>query len=187
MLKFLLMTAIFVNFSIFAIFLFLCEFSNISVISVYLSLLRVRSTRIYEHGIHYIYNVHVLLLVLINARQRFWKVPHRIESKVCFGEKSSKKMIQKKSHLFYIILHLLFTFRRHLWPALSVLLPLLLFLCPWDNMTAVCYGVKRNGFKQRWGLLKEVGYVLISPFSKVGKQSYIFSVLSFINSFYSFS
>lgn len=58
---------------------------------------------------------------------------------------------------------------RHLWPALSVLLPFLLFICPWDTATALCFGVKRNGFKQRWGLIQEVGYVLISPFSEVNK------------------
>ena len=73
---------------------------------------------------------------------------------------------------------------RHLWPALSVLLPLLLFICPRDDITAVCFGVKRNGFKQRWGLLKEVGFVLISPFSKVYFFFEIFKSFSFSPPFY---
>ena len=101
----------------------------------------------------------------------------------------SKKKVhaEKKISCFLFILCILNC--RHLWPALSVLLPLLLFICPWDHMTAVCYGVKRNGFKQRWGLLKEVGYVLISPFSKVRRKNYIawyfflFSLIFFIIKF----
>ena len=48
-----------------------------------------------------------------------------------------------------------------------MLLPFLLFICPWDSATALCYGVKRNGFKQRLALLREIAYVLISPFSEV--------------------
>ena len=92
--------------------------------------------------------------------------------KKCSFEKKSSYIQGKKFFLWFLfILYILH--RRHLWPALSVLLPLLLFICPWDHMTAVCYGVKRNGFKQRWGLLKEVGYVLISPFSKVRRKNYV--------------
>jgi hypothetical protein len=56
---------------------------------------------------------------------------------------------------------------RHIWPALSVILPLLLFLFPFDQFTMLCFGVQRNGFKQRLGLLKEIAMVLISPFSEV--------------------
>ena len=89
-----------------------------------------------------------------------------------------KKFMQKKKiSCFLFIIYILNC--RHLWPALSVLLPLLLFICPWDHMTAVCYGVKRNGFKQRWGLLKEVGYVLISPFSKVRRKIMLVDIFFF--------
>lgn len=56
---------------------------------------------------------------------------------------------------------------RHLWPALAFLLPTLIFICPFDFLTILCYGVKKNGFKQRWGLIKEIAFVLISPFSEV--------------------
>mmetsp|Transcript_9411 Transcript_9411/g.9214 ORF Transcript_9411/g.9214 Transcript_9411/m.9214 type:complete len:637 (+) Transcript_9411:167-2077(+) len=56
---------------------------------------------------------------------------------------------------------------RHLWPALTVLLPTLIFICPFDFLTILCFGVKKNGFKQRWGLIKETACVLVSPFSEV--------------------
>jgi len=56
---------------------------------------------------------------------------------------------------------------RHIWPALSIALPLLLFLVPFDQWTILCYGVQRNGFKQRLGLIKEIAQVLVSPFSEV--------------------
>ena len=97
------------------------------------------------------------------------------DKKKFLKKKSSFEKISscRKKFFFSCFLFVLYILhRRHLWPALSVLLPLLLFICPWDHMTAVCYGVKRNGFKQRWGLLKEVGYVLISPFSKVRRKNY---------------
>jgi hypothetical protein len=56
---------------------------------------------------------------------------------------------------------------KHVWPALAVIVPTFLFVCPWDDLTKTCFGVGRNGFKQRWGLIQETGAVLISPFSKV--------------------
>lgn len=57
--------------------------------------------------------------------------------------------------LLFVLFFLLFCFItlffiRHLWPALSVILPVLLFICPWDYINQLCYGVQRNGFKQRW-------------------------------------
>jgi hypothetical protein len=56
---------------------------------------------------------------------------------------------------------------KHIWPALSIFVPLLLLLIPFDMITFPCFGVKRNGFKQRWGLLKEILMIIISPFSKI--------------------
>ena len=56
---------------------------------------------------------------------------------------------------------------RHIWPALSIVVPLLLFCFPVDQFTILCFGVQRNGFKQRFGLLKDIAMVLISPFSEV--------------------
>lgn len=55
---------------------------------------------------------------------------------------------------------------KHVWPALSFFLPLLLFFCPWDWLTYPFFGVSKRGFSQRWGLLCELGAVLIAPFSK---------------------
>ena len=67
---------------------------------------------------------------------------------------------------------------RHIWPALAIALPLLLFLFPFDPWTMLCYGVQRNGFKQRFGLIKEIAHVLISPFSEVTfMRSFIADIL----------
>jgi hypothetical protein len=56
---------------------------------------------------------------------------------------------------------------KHLWPALAILIPFVLFMCPCDELTNICFGVRKNGFKQRFGLMKEIGAVLVSPLSRV--------------------
>lgn len=55
---------------------------------------------------------------------------------------------------------------KHVWPMLAFVLPLLLFFCPYDNITHVCFGVRRHGFSQRWYLLGEIAAVLAAPFTK---------------------
>lgn len=55
---------------------------------------------------------------------------------------------------------------KHLWPMLAVVLPLLIFLCPIDELTYMCYGVKRLGFSQRFNLFGQVLAVLCTPFSE---------------------
>jgi len=56
---------------------------------------------------------------------------------------------------------------KHFWPLASILIPMSLLLNPFDTITFPCFGVKRNGFKQRWGLIKEIVQIIISPFSKI--------------------
>jgi hypothetical protein len=56
---------------------------------------------------------------------------------------------------------------KHLWPALAVFLPTAVFLCPFDNAVALCFGSTRSrGAEQRWGLLREVAAVMAAPFSQ---------------------
>ena len=53
---------------------------------------------------------------------------------------------------------------KHLWPALAFFGPLLLFFCPFDSVTVCCFGVIRNGFRQRMDLLRDLGKVFSAPF-----------------------
>lgn len=55
---------------------------------------------------------------------------------------------------------------KHLWPALAVFGPLSLFFFPFDGMTSCCFGVIRNGFRQRMDLVKDLAAVLFTtPFA----------------------
>ena len=56
-------------------------------------------------------------------------------------------------------------FIKHIWPFLGFFVPLALYLCPFDSYTQPFFGVKKNGFAQRWQLLKELGAVACSPFT----------------------
>lgn len=60
---------------------------------------------------------------------------------------------------------------KHLFPALAVLLPALLFLCPIDSVTSICYGVKQHGALQRYHLLQSIGAVLLSPYTTTTFQA----------------
>ncbi len=55
---------------------------------------------------------------------------------------------------------------KHLWPALSLFLPILIFLCPFDSIVAPCFGSRNHGSEQRFGLLREVLAVFATPFTQ---------------------
>jgi hypothetical protein len=59
---------------------------------------------------------------------------------------------------------------KHIWPFLAFIIPLVLFFYPNDKFTQPFFGVDRNGFKQRIGLLWNVLAVLASPFTEVTFQ-----------------
>jgi hypothetical protein len=56
---------------------------------------------------------------------------------------------------------------KHIFPMLAFVLPSILFFCPYDHWTELCYGVTSRGYNQRIGMLKQIIAVLCSPFSKV--------------------
>jgi len=70
------------------------------------------------------------------------------------------------------------SFLKHLWPALAFFVPVFLFFCPTDSLTESCFGVIRNGFRQRLDLVKEMGAVFASPFSTASfRRCFIADVL----------
>jgi hypothetical protein len=67
---------------------------------------------------------------------------------------------------------------KHIWPALTISLPVLIFLCPYDTLTYPFFGVLRHGFKQRLGLLYELGATFATPFTySTFKRRFIADVL----------
>ena len=59
---------------------------------------------------------------------------------------------------------------RHLWPFLAFILPVILFFTPNDKLTQPFFGVDRNGYKQRIGLIYNIFAVILSPFTEVTFQ-----------------
>jgi hypothetical protein len=55
---------------------------------------------------------------------------------------------------------------KHLWPALSFLLPLFVFFCPYDSLTRPFFGAIKRGYQQRMGMVRDLGAVVLSPLSK---------------------
>ena len=59
---------------------------------------------------------------------------------------------------------------KHLWPFLAFILPTILFFTPNDKLTQPFFGVDRNGYKQRIGLIYNIFAVILSPFTEVTFQ-----------------
>jgi hypothetical protein len=56
---------------------------------------------------------------------------------------------------------------KHLWPALAVFLPMLLFVCPFNTLVRPCFGKHMQKYhKQRLGLLKHIFAVIRTPFTE---------------------
>lgn len=54
---------------------------------------------------------------------------------------------------------------KHVFPALSVIIPIVLFFSTSDRVTRYCFGTEDSQVSsQRYGLIKEFGYVLAAPF-----------------------
>lgn len=56
---------------------------------------------------------------------------------------------------------------KHLWPAVAFFFPVLLFVCPFDEITYLFFGVHRHGFRQRSALFFNLLAVIASPFTEV--------------------
>ena len=56
---------------------------------------------------------------------------------------------------------------KHIFPMLSFVVPALLFFCPYDHLTEMCFGVSSRGYSQRIGMIKQLVAVICSPFSNV--------------------
>lgn len=56
---------------------------------------------------------------------------------------------------------------KHIFPMLAFVLPALLFFCPYDSATEICFGVTSRGYSQRMGMMRQLLAVLCSPFSDV--------------------
>ena len=55
---------------------------------------------------------------------------------------------------------------KHIWPALAVFLPVLIFLCPSDTLVHPCFGSYGHIYQQRLGLIKNVFAVIRTPFTE---------------------
>lgn len=55
---------------------------------------------------------------------------------------------------------------KHLWPALAVFLPMLLFVCPSDRIVSPCFGSQGHGYQQRLGFIRNALAVLCTPFTE---------------------
>lgn len=56
---------------------------------------------------------------------------------------------------------------KHIFPMLAFAIPALLFFCPYDTWTKLCFGVTSRGYTQRIGMLRQLTAVLWSPFTEV--------------------
>jgi hypothetical protein len=64
------------------------------------------------------------------------------------------------------LLSSILTVEKHFWPFLAIALPCIIFFWPFDSMTHSCYGVHNNGYKQRINFMKQIGSILVSPFTQ---------------------
>ena len=55
---------------------------------------------------------------------------------------------------------------KHLWPALAVFLPVLLFICPTDRIVTPCFGSQSRGYQQRLGFIRNALAVMGTPFTE---------------------